>query len=147
MPMLAEAEAAETRSFLATQPGILAIDRWIEDVTSAWDVAEGVLFRARVCVAEIAANLLEHGSANPGRDEIKLSLQQRWPAIEVEISDTGREFDPTRPATYSAAAEAAGGHGLRLVRAYASRMIYRREGGRNLLLLRVEPAASSPSTR
>ena len=67
-------------------------------------MAEGVLFRARVCVAEIAANLLEHGSAHPGRDEIKLSLQQRGPAIEVEISDTGREFDPTRPATYSAAA-------------------------------------------
>jgi anti-sigma regulatory factor (Ser/Thr protein kinase) len=143
--MLAEAEVAATRSFLATQSGIPAIDHWIEDVASRWDLAEGVLFRARVCVAEIAANLLEHGSAHPGRDEIKLTLQQRGPAIEVEISDTGREFDPTRPAT--AAAVAAGGRGLRLVRAYASRMTYRREGGRNILLLRVEPAAPSLPTR
>src|SRR5258708_4675125 len=120
--MLAEAEATETRSFVAARPEIPAIDRWIEDVTSTWDLAEGVLFRARVCVAEIADNLLEYGCAQPGRDEIRLTLRQRGPAIEVEISDTGREFDPTRPAAHSTAADAVGGCGLRLVRAYASRM-------------------------
>jgi anti-sigma regulatory factor (Ser/Thr protein kinase) len=143
--MLAQAAAAETRSFMATLTGIPAIDGWIEDIAAKWDdLAADVLFRARVCVAEIAANVLEHGCVHPGRDEIRIALRRRGPAIEIEISDTGREFDPTKPiAARSADADAARGRGLRLMQAYASAMTYRREGGRNVLLLRVGPTARS----
>jgi anti-sigma regulatory factor (Ser/Thr protein kinase) len=59
--MLAEA-AAKTRSFAAAPDRIVELDNWIERTGAAWRVPEDVLFRGRVCVAEIAANLLEHGA-------------------------------------------------------------------------------------
>ena len=142
--MLAEAEVAATRSFIVTPAGIAAIDRWMEDVGAKWrgkwrELAEDVLFRARVCVAEIAANVLEHGYVHPGRDEITVALHRVGPAIEIEISDTGRKFDPSQPLPSLREPDAVGGRGLRLVHAYASAMSYRREGERNLLVLRVGP--------
>jgi anti-sigma regulatory factor (Ser/Thr protein kinase) len=138
--MLAEAGVAAARSFAVTVPGISAIDPWMEDVGSEWrDLAEDVLFRARVCVAEIAANVLEHGCVHPGRDEVRVALHRVGAAIEIEISDTGCKFDPTRPPPCPVEPDAVGGRGLRLVHAYASAMSYRREGERNLLVLRVAP--------
>jgi anti-sigma regulatory factor (Ser/Thr protein kinase) len=138
--MLAEAEVAAIRSFIVTPPGIAAIDRWMEDVGAKWQgLAEDVLFRARVCVAEIAANVLEHGCVHPGRDEITVALHRVGPAIQIELSDTGRKFDPTPPLPGLREPDAVGGRGLRLVHAYASAMSYRREGERNLLVLRVGP--------
>jgi anti-sigma regulatory factor (Ser/Thr protein kinase) len=141
--MLAEVTAAETRSFTATHLQIPEIDAWIETVGARWRVANDVVFRARVCVAEIAANVLEHGRAQADWDDIDITLRQAGPALDVEISDTGRAFDPTGPfdaAPGSAPTPAVfGGHGLRLLQAYATDMIYRREPGRNILSLRVAP--------
>lgn len=140
--------AAETRSFKATPDEIADIDAWIETATAGWPVAEDVVFRARVCVAEIAANVMEHGRAQADWDEITITLRTAPPALEVEIADTGRAFDPTRTAKPFTVAgqipDPLGGRGLRLLRAYASAMTYRRDGGRNILTLRVAPAPRPP---
>ena len=140
--------AAETRSFKATPDDIADIDAWIEAATTGWPVAEDTVFRSRVCVAEIAANVMEHGRAQADWDEITITLRPLPPALEVEITDTGRPFDPTRrPETVTVAGQIPdplGGRGLRLLRAYASAMTYRRAGGRNILTLRVAPAARAP---
>ena len=78
-------------------------------------------------------------------DEITITLRPAPPALEVEIADTGRAFDPTRPREPVAVAgqmpDPLGGRGLRLLRAYATAMTYRRDGGRNILTLRVAPAS------
>jgi anti-sigma regulatory factor (Ser/Thr protein kinase) len=147
--MMTEAvAAAETRSFKATPDEVAEIDAWIETATAGWPVAEDALFRARVCIAELAANVMEHGRAQADWDEITLTLRPASPAIEVEIADTGRPFDPTRPPAPVAIAgqvpDPLGGRGLRLLHAYASAMTYRRDGGRNILTLRVAPAARTP---
>src|SRR5262245_55259298 len=134
--MLAEASTAATRSFPATLPEIAAVDRWIEDLGAKWQVPEAVVFRARVCLAELATNVWEHGHGRPGGDEITIALSWRPPAIEVEMSDTGRGFDPTHPPAHPATEEIGGGRGLRLVRNYATAMTYRRDSGRNHLSLR-----------
>jgi anti-sigma regulatory factor (Ser/Thr protein kinase) len=143
--MLAEAMAAATRSFTATQVQMSEIDDWIERLGSKWHVAEDVVFRARVCVAEIAANVMEHGRAQADWDDIDITLRAAGPALDIDISDTGRAFDPTGQLDTDAAtarkAATLGGHGLRLLRSYATNMTYRREGGRNLLSLRVAPAS------
>jgi anti-sigma regulatory factor (Ser/Thr protein kinase) len=137
--------AAETRSFKATPDEVAEIDTWMETATAGWPVAEDAVFRARVCVAELAANVMEHGRAQADWDEITITLRPAPPAVEVEITDTGRPFDPTRPRAPVAVAgqipDPLGGRGLRLLRAYASDMTYRRDGGRNILTLRVAPAA------
>lgn len=138
--MLAEATAAETRSFIATQDQLSAMDNWVEDVGVRWGFAEDVVFRARVCAAEVAANLLEHGRAQADWDEISVTLRPSGRTLAVDISDTGRAFDPTGTAE-APGSDAPGGRGLRLLRAYAASMMYRREGGRNILSLRVAPAS------
>jgi anti-sigma regulatory factor (Ser/Thr protein kinase) len=145
--MLAEVTAAETRSFIATPDQMSDIDDWIEGVGSRFRLAGEVVFRARVCVAEVAANLLEHGRAQADWDDIILTLRRCGEALEVEISDSGRAFDPTlRPDAGLAAgvAPTAGGRGLRLLRAYAA-MTYRRESGRNILSLRVALPPRAPA--
>ena len=146
--MLADAAAAETRTFVAIPDRVPEIDSWIEEVGSAWRLGEDVVFRARVCVAEILANLLEHGRARSDGDDVRISLRPSPPALELEISDSGRPFDPTARAAAAAAARASaapGGHGLRLVGAYASAMTYRRAGERNILSLRVAPGPGTPA--
>jgi serine/threonine-protein kinase RsbW len=136
---------AETKSFKATPDEVAEIDAWIEAATAGWPVAEDVVFRARVCVAEVAANVMEHGRAQADWDEITITLRPAPPTLEVEIADTGRPFDPTRPREPAAVAgqmpDPLGGRGLRLLHAYAGAMTYRRDSGRNILTLRVAPAS------
>src|SRR5262249_10350776 len=137
--MLAEAAAAETRSFIATADGVCELDGWIERIGDWWRLpAEGV-FRARVCVAEIAANLIEHGRVSPDGDEITVRLRPDGTAIEIELTDAGRAFDPTAAGAGSSSAAGPGGCGLRLLRAHAAAMNYHRDASRNILRLRVLP--------
>jgi anti-sigma regulatory factor (Ser/Thr protein kinase) len=140
--MLADAAAAETRSIVATADAISELDGWIERVGASWRLPADVVFRARVCVAEIAANLVEHGRARPEGDELRVELRQDGTAIEIELIDTGRAFDPTTSTSGTSSADGVGGCGLRLVRAYAATMSYRRAAGQNILRLRVVPAQS-----
>jgi anti-sigma regulatory factor (Ser/Thr protein kinase) len=141
--MLADAAAAETRSIIATADGISELDGWIERVGGSWRVPDDVVFRARICVAEVAANLMEHGRASPDGDRITVVLRPDETTLEIELTDTGRAFDPTAPAAAGTSPDSLGGRGLRLLRAYAAAMSYRRAAGRNILRLRVLPARSS----
>jgi anti-sigma regulatory factor (Ser/Thr protein kinase) len=141
--MLADAAAAETRSCLADVDHVAELDGWIERTGAAWKIPDDVVFRARVCVAELAANLLEHGGMRPAGDEINVTLRHNGTGLEVEVNDTGRAFDPTAHAGGTAPAGGLGGRGLRLLRAYAAAMSYRRDGGHNILCLRVTPAQRS----
>src|SRR5262249_35047208 len=104
LTMLAEATAAETRSYIGTPDRLGDIDSWIEQAGKNWRLPEDVVFRARVCVAEILANLLEHGRSNPDGDDIRITLRPVAPALDLEISDSGRPFDPTGRAAAAAAA-------------------------------------------
>jgi len=142
--MLAESATAGTRSFSATPDHLPEIDAWIDAAGAKLGFDPDMVFRARVCVAEIAANLLEHGRSRPEGDDIRITLRPAPPALHLEISDSGREFDPTLRRHDVTEPGASSGRGLRLVRAYAS-MSYRRTAGRNVLSLRVAPAPRGPS--
>jgi anti-sigma regulatory factor (Ser/Thr protein kinase) len=137
--MLAEPTTAETHAIVATADGISELDDWIERICASWDLPADVVFRARVCVAEIAGNLMEHGGALITGDRLTVELRQDGIGLEIELTDTGLAFDPTAPVAGTSSAENVGGRGLRLVRAYAATMSYRRAAGHNILRLRVTP--------
>jgi anti-sigma regulatory factor (Ser/Thr protein kinase) len=139
--MLAEAAVAATCSINATPDGICALDGWIERIGASWRLPGDVVFRARVCVAEVAANLMEHGCSNPGGEPMSVVMRADACTLSLELRDSGRAFDPTAPTDTSASAAGMGGRGLRLLHAYAAAMRYRREVGRNILTLRVTPAS------
>src|SRR5258705_8755879 len=109
------------------------MDLWVEEVGKKWAVDENALFRARVCITEIAANVVEHGQVNSADGTIDLELRNKLPVLEIEISAPGVEFDPTKAPPISIEDDRVGGRGLRLVRAYANSLHYRRVGQRNVI--------------
>jgi sigma-B regulation protein RsbU (phosphoserine phosphatase) len=136
----------QTRTFRATPDDISTADAWIEEVGRGWSIAERTTFGARICVAEIAANVLEHGAVRAEPAKFAVTLRRRNAGLEVEITDSGRPFDPTTVPEHplSDAIESAhiGGLGLRLVRSYASEATYRYDGVCNRLTLHIRAAIS-----
>jgi phosphoserine phosphatase RsbU/P len=136
----------QSRTFHATPAEISAADTWIEEVGRRWGIAERTAFGARICVAEIAANVLEHGAARAAPARLGVTLRRRESGLDVEIVDSGRPFDPTalRDQPLSDCIEAAhiGGLGLRLLRSYASEVTYRHDGVCNRLTLHLRAALS-----
>jgi phosphoserine phosphatase RsbU/P len=136
----------QTRTFRVTPDEISAADAWIEEVGRSWGIAERTTYGARICVAEIAANVLEHGATPAEPAQLGVTLRRRESGLDVEITDSGRPFDPTTLPEHplSDAIEAAhiGGLGLRLVRSYASEVTYRHDGVCNHLTLRLRAAIS-----
>jgi anti-sigma regulatory factor (Ser/Thr protein kinase) len=134
----------QSRTFRTTPEEISAADAWIEEVGRHWGMPERTTFRARLCVAEIVANVLEHGPPAVPPAEFCVTLRRRGDGLDLEIIDSGRPFDVTAapPSELPQSLETAkvGGLGLHLVRSYAEDISYRHDGGRNRLKLHL-PAA------
>jgi serine/threonine-protein kinase RsbW len=129
----------EAHGFPATPDGVVAMDSWIESVGERWGVDDRTMFRARLCVSELACNVVEHGGARPDGGDIALELRHLKPGLEIEISDSGGSFDPVAGHPTELDSKGAGGLGLRLVRAYARSLSYRRDQDRNIVTLQIIP--------
>jgi anti-sigma regulatory factor (Ser/Thr protein kinase) len=134
--------AVETRTFGISSDEVTAIDRWVEQVGAQWGQSERTVFGARLCIAELAGNVLEHGIARSGGDHIVVTLSRCGDGIGIEFLDSCAAFDPTseavaakKPAPTGAAAE--GGRGLMLVRAYADGLTYSNDGIYNRVKLKI----------
>jgi anti-sigma regulatory factor (Ser/Thr protein kinase) len=129
----------QTQTFQATAEEIAAADAWVEQIGRSWGIPGCTALGARICVAEIAANVLEHGASPPAAVELGVTLCCRDSGLDIEITDSGPPFDPTavseRPSPQSHDEAQIGGLGLRLVRSYASDVTYRHDGVCNRLKL------------
>lgn len=132
--------ALATRTFGVGSHEVVAIDDWVEQVATQWGESERTIFRTRLCVAELAGNVLEHGTPALD-DQIMVTLRHLGDGIGVEFLDSCAPFDPTGAidASHEVSIETLrpGGHGLRLVRAYARDLSYCRDGGRNRVTLKI----------
>jgi anti-sigma regulatory factor (Ser/Thr protein kinase) len=137
--MLVADAVAEWRNFPIARDAVAEMDRWIEGIGQRWDIHERVLFRARVCVSELATNVVEHGHGQSPTDSIRLELRHKPPALEIEISDPSAAFDPVTAPPVEDDEDRIGGRGLRLVRAYAHSLSYRRVRDRNVVILQLVP--------
>jgi serine/threonine-protein kinase RsbW len=132
--------ATETRTFGIGTQDVTAIDAWIEQVAAKWSANARSVFRARLCVAELAANVLEHGSPGPD-DRIVVTLCNVGDGVEVEFLDTLKPFDPTTASpTAKTQPSEAGGLGLKLVHAYAEELSYSNDGTYNRVKLKIKSA-------
>lgn len=130
-------ETATATRILAADPGEVAtVDEWIDSVGRGWALSEKTVFAARLCVAELFANVLEHGKAKPA-DRVTLTLLRRPDGLGVAFADTSAPFDPTTAVVpeqaQSIESAAIAGRGLMLVRAYAKDLAYHHDGAANHL--------------
>jgi len=120
---------AEKRTFHVSTSEIVAMDRWIEAVGDLWGTSERIVFSARLCVAELAANTLEHGGTARGDDQITVTIHRACDGLEIEFLDSRTAFDPTCEDAGHSANNCddvrPGGRGLKLLRAYADELSYR----------------------
>jgi anti-sigma regulatory factor (Ser/Thr protein kinase) len=133
--------AVETRTFGVSSDEVVAIDSWVEQVGLRWGESERTVFRARLCIAELAANVVEHGIPRSGVDRIVVTLRHLGNGIGIEFLDACEPFDSSRkvlvakPASIETAS--AGGRGLMLIHAYAEDLAYRDDGTGNRVMLNV----------
>jgi anti-sigma regulatory factor (Ser/Thr protein kinase) len=132
-------DGVQTKVFGVTVEEVAAMDTWVEQVASQWDVSEKAVFGVRLCIAELAANVLEHGIARIADDQIVITIERRKDAIEVEFLDSRQAFDPLAAAPSEAVAAAnGGGKGLLLLKAYASDLSYGTDRSGNRTRFRVK---------
>ena len=133
---------AETRTFGVSSRDVAAIDNWLEEVGARWGAGERTMFGARLCIAELAANAVEHGIARSGADHMVVTVRRVGGGIAVEFLDSRAPFDPTiSPRTASADSLAAAdpaGRGLMLLHAYGKDLSYSHDGTYNRVRLTIE---------
>ena len=88
----------ETRTFGVSASEIGDIDSWVEQIGTQWGESKRTVFGARLCIAELAANVLEHGIAKLANDHIAITLRRCSDGIGIEFVDSREPFDPTRNA-------------------------------------------------
>jgi len=135
------ADDVETRRFGMSCSDVAAIDDWLERVGARWGASERTMFSARLCVAELAANTLEHGMARTSADHIVVTVRRLCGGVAVEYLDSRAPFDPTGvpvPARAESIESAdPTGRGLTLLRAYARDLTYSHDGTYNRVMLTI----------
>jgi anti-sigma regulatory factor (Ser/Thr protein kinase) len=140
---------AETRTFGISASEIGAIDCWVEAVGGRWGTSQRTVFAARLCIAELAANVFEHGAAKVDPDQITVTLSRCGDGIRIEFVDTRGPFDPTSDVAAKPTADldavAPRGHGLGLLHAYADELSYRHNGMSNIVSMKIKSGVRTRS--
>jgi len=94
------------------------------------------MFEIVLMLEELVANVIRHGRGRV----VEIELEKEWDELEIIMRDDGQPFDPTRVAAVNTTAplqdRCAGGLGLHLVRHYADSFTYRREDGKNVVMVK-----------
>ena len=111
----------------------------IEDVGRDDDWPPDLTFQVNLALEELWLNVVNHGHSG-GFHEVEIELTSEAEALTIEITDDGKPFNPLNEAlapdvTASLEDRSVGGLGLHLVRTLMDELRYRREGGRNHLIL------------
>jgi anti-sigma regulatory factor (Ser/Thr protein kinase) len=133
-----------TRTFGVSPADVAAIDDWLEQVGLQWGTSPRAVFAARLCVAELAGNVVEHAVAGGGDDHLVITVRRSGKGMAIEFLDSRAPFDPTRgaaaPTPELIEAAAVGGRGLMLLRAYARDLTYSHDGKYNRISLTTDSA-------
>jgi anti-sigma regulatory factor (Ser/Thr protein kinase) len=128
---------AQTRSrdFPGTIAAASDAEAWLARESRALGLAADAEFALNLCLEELFLNAVQHGHAN--RTTISIWVEAN--GVRVEFVDDGAPFDPTvAPARRIERPREdfqIGGYGTGLLQKFSRRMSYRRDEGRNRLVL------------
>ncbi|MBS1370106.1 MAG: ATP-binding protein [Lentisphaeria bacterium] len=93
-----------------------------------------------LAIEEMAGNIIRYGYDVPGERVIEIGIEFADEDVTLTLRDDGRPFNPLAadpPPAGGVEERDIGGVGVYLVRSMVRSMEYRREGGRNVLTLRI----------
>ena len=119
--------------FEVSNRGLAGAAKFLGETMGELGAEDDVRRRAAIILDEICANMIRHDPELGPEFEFSIELRQTGGAIEMEISDPGRAFDPV---THNAPSQSElGGKGLALVRGMASAVSYARVDNENRLVV------------
>jgi len=118
------------------------VDEWVRHVAEQLHLREEVVHSVHLCLIEAVTNVIVHGGGDPSSHGISISIQGLKDVVTTRVSDSGRPFDPLgyvpHPKTKSPQEAKIGGHGIRLMRQFATSLSYKRQANQNSLILTFE---------
>ena len=144
-----------SRSFPATQAGIAAASAFLDEVAEAayGKAADGFPVSAlptlHVVLDEVAANVVMYSGAKDFEVRVRAIIgEDGTREAEIAVSDNGVPFDPLAHSdpdtTLPAADRPIGGLGIMMVRKMSDSISYKRDGDRNVLVVRCREKKSRP---
>lgn len=111
----------------------------VEEMAAAEGWQPDLAFHIQLALDEIGDNLVEH-RAQAQSTYMTVTLDSQDRAVTVEVIDDGIAFDPTADAPAADVSSSLedrpiGGLGLYLIRTLMDKVDYRREDGKNILIL------------
>ncbi|PWC37964.1 hypothetical protein TSO352_08455 [Azospirillum sp. TSO35-2] len=112
----------------------------VDDFIERNDLPPDLAFKFNLCFDELITNIVSYGYGDGGTHEIRVRLEADGAELRAEVEDDADAFDPFAEApapdlTGDLDDRRIGGLGVFLVKKTMDRAAYRREGGRNLVLL------------
>jgi anti-sigma regulatory factor (Ser/Thr protein kinase) len=99
-----------------------------------------VVRAADLALEEQVTNILAYAYEDAASHEIRVRLWVENQLLQIEVEDDGRAFDPlSRPPVDTSVPleeKPIGGLGIHLIRSLMDEVVYRREGGKNILRMR-----------
>ena len=89
---------------------------------------------------EVVANIISHGYDDTGEHQIHVTLDLEGAALAIRVEDDGKPFNPLEapPPNLDLPLEErkVGGLGIHIVRSVMDAVEHRRDGGRNILIMK-----------
>jgi serine/threonine-protein kinase RsbW len=124
-----------SRDFPGTVEAASDAEAWLVSQAGAMGLPTDAEFAINLCLEELFLNAVNHGRAS----RATISLSAAPEGVRVEFVDDGEPFDPTSgPAKRINGPHEdfeIGGYGTGLLQKFSRRMSYRRDDGRNRLVL------------
>lgn len=129
---------------------LLRVNSIFESFATQHEINGRLRYHLLVSIEEILTNIIKYGFDEQGVHPIHITFRCVEEHIEMEFEDRGREFNPLEteePDFDTPVAERQlGGLGIHLVKKMMDVTKYRREGDRNILLLRKSKNTSTATS-
>jgi len=128
---------------------LLRVNSIFESFATQHEIGGRLRYHLLVSIEEILTNIIKYGFDEQGVHPIHITFRLVLENVEMEFEDRGREFNPLEveePNLETAIEDRQlGGLGIHLVKKMVDVAEYRREGDRNILLLRKSKSTPAPT--
>jgi serine/threonine-protein kinase RsbW len=119
---------------------IARVTGFLESFAARHHLSDDVGFALTLAMDEVVTNIARHGYPAGEAGEIVVRIRMDAGTVVLQVEDAGRPFNPldAPPVDLDAPLEGRpiGGLGIHLIRSLMDQVEYRREDGRNVLVMR-----------